>query len=271
MAKKVYIGVGHGGSDPGAVANGLKEKDLNLAVATYCTAYLKARGVSVKQSRINDNEVWLEQRIKEANAFGADLALDIHHNAGGGDGAEVYHTKYFGKGNTLAKNILAEMGKIGQNSRGARVKKNASGHDYFGFIRLTNMPSVLVECAFVDNKTDVKIVDTIAEQKAMGEAIAKGILKTLGIKDVIVPKKMSYPGGFPVLPKRGYLKQGDTGTQVRRLQSFLNWYGNYKLDVDGDFGAKTLSAVKKFQKAEKLTVDGLFGKASLAKAKAIKK
>jgi N-acetylmuramoyl-L-alanine amidase len=271
MAKKVYIGVGHGGSDSGAVANGLKEKDLNLAVSTYCTNYLKARGVSVKQSRTTDKEVWLNQRIKEANAFGADLALDIHHNAGGGDGAEVYHTKYFGKGNTLAKNILAEMGKIGQNSRGAKVKKNDSGYDYFGFIRLTNMPSVLVECAFVDNKTDVQIVDTAKEQKAMGEAIAKGILKTLGIKDAIVPKKITYSGAFPVLPEKGYFQKGDTGIQVRRLQSFLNWYGNYKLDVDGDFGKKTEKAVEKFQKAEGLVVDKKFGKKSLARAQIVKR
>lgn len=271
MAKKVYIGVGHGGSDPGAVANGFKEKDLNLAVATYCTAYLKARGVLVKQSRTNDSEVWLNQRIREANAFGADLAVDIHHNAGGGDGAEVYHTKYFGKGHTLAKNILNEMVKIGQNSRGTKVKKNDSNYDYFGFIRLTDMPAVLAECAFVDNKTDIKVVDTAKEQKAMGEAIAKGILKTLGIEDKIVTQKTTYSGGFPTLPAKGYFKKGDTGAQVSKLQKFLNWYGNYGLDVDGDFGNNTLSAVKKFQKAEKLTADGLFGKKSLARAKIVKK
>lgn len=267
---KVYIGVGHGGSDPGAVANGLKEKDLNLVVATYCTNYLKARGVSVKQSRTNDNEVWLEQRIKDANAFSATIALDIHHNAGGGDGAEVYHTKYFGKGHTLAKNILAEMEKIGQNSRGTKVKINNKGYDSFGFIRQTNMPAVLVECAFVDNKTDVQIVDTAKEQKAMGESVAKGILKTLGIKDAIVPKKMTYSGKFPTLPVKGYFCKGDEGTQVRRLQSFLKWYG-YKLDVDGDYGDKTQKAVKKFQKAEGLTVDGLFGKDSLNRAKIVKR
>lgn len=274
MAKKVYkvyIGVGHGGSDPGAVANGFKEKDLNLAVATYCTAYLKARGVSVKQSRTKDVDSELVDRINEANLFDATLALDIHHNAGGGDGAEVYHTKYFGKGHTLAKNTLAEMGKIGQNSRGTKVKKNDAGYDYFGFIRQTNMPAVLVECAFVDNKTDVQIVDTAKEQKAMGEAIAKGILKTLGVKDEIAPKKMTYSGAFPVLPSRGYFCKGDEGIQVGKLQDFLNWYGNYKLDVDDVFGKKTEKAVEKFQKAEKLVVDKKFGKKSLARAKIVKK
>ena len=187
MAKKVYIGVGHGGSDPGAVANGIKEKDANLDVALACYSFLVKHGVSVKISRTKDTEVWLEKRIKEANDFGADLAVDIHHNAGGGDGAEVYHTKYLGKGATLARNILAEMQLIGQNSRGAKIRKNSSGDDYFAFVRDTTMPAVLCECAFLDNKTDVKIIDTKAERVKMGEAIAKGILKTLGIP-VIVEK-----------------------------------------------------------------------------------
>lgn len=69
----------------------------------------------------------------------------------------------------------------------------------------------------------------------------------------------------------GSLHKGDTGTEVKRLQKFLNWYGNYKLDVDGSFGDKTEEAVKKFQKACGLTADGYFGPASLAKAKEIKK
>lgn len=271
MAKKVYIGVGHGGRDCGAVANGFQEDDLNLSVANHCSEYLKLRGISVKQSRTKDVDSDLIDRINDANSFGADLALDIHHNAGGGDGAEIYHTKYFGKGHTLAVNILGEMAKIGQNSRGAKVKKNQYGNDYFGFIRQTKMPAVLVECAFIDNKTDLQIIDTEEERKAMGEAVARGILKTLGVADIVVVKKTTYKGAFPKLPARNYFKKGDCGNDVRRLQSFLNWYGNYKLDVDGDLGNKTLNAVKSFQKAEKLVADGLFGKKSLERAKIVKK
>ena len=83
--------------------------------------------------------------------------------------------------------------------------------------------------------------------------------------------KKAYTGTFPTLPKRGYFKKGDTGTQVKYLQKFLNWYGDYGLSVDGDFGAKTDVAVEKFQKATGLTVDGLFGSKCLAKAKTVKK
>lgn len=182
MAKKVFIGVGHGGSDSGAVANGLKEKDLNLAIAKACNDELIRHGVSVLMSRTKDENDPLADEIKECNAFNPDYAVEIHNNAGGGDGVEIYHHFGGGKGKTLAQNVLNEVVAIGQNSRGLKTKKNSSGKDYFGWIRDTKAPACLVECAFVDNKKDIAIIDTAAEQKAMGIAIAKGVLKTLGIK-----------------------------------------------------------------------------------------
>ena len=180
---KVFIGIGHGGSDPGAVSNGLKEKDLNLKIALACEDYLKQYGVEVKLSRTKDENDTLQEEIRECNKFSPDLAVDIHNNAGGGDGAEVFHHHGGGKGKTLAKNILSAITELGQNSRGAKIRKNAAGNDYYGFIREVVAPAVIVECAFVDNKTDIQIIDTAEEQEEMGVAIAKGILKTLGISE----------------------------------------------------------------------------------------
>ena len=181
MSKKVFLGVGHGGSDPGAVANGFEEADLNLGIALACNDVLIRHGVQVLMSRTKDENDALTEEIKECNAFNPDLAIDIHNNAGGGDGAEAFYHYSGGKGKTLADNVLAEIVAIGQNSRGAKTRKNAKGKDYYGFIRETKAPAIIVECAFVDNKTDIAILDTAAEQKVMGVAIAKGILKTLGI------------------------------------------------------------------------------------------
>ena len=197
MAKKVYIGVGHGGSDPGAVGNGLKEKDLNLAIALACQEELARHGVLTKISRTKDESDSVAAKVNECNAFAPDLALDIHINAGGGDGAEVFHTVNGGTGKTLAVNILDEIVKIGQNSRGTKTKANSSGSDYFGFIRSTNAPAVIVECAFIDTKKDIQIIDTKAEQIAMGVAIAKGVLSTLGIahKAQEAPQKEESTGG----------------------------------------------------------------------------
>lgn len=81
------------------------------------------------------------------------------------------------------------------------------------------------------------------------------------------PTKKAYSGTFP----KGTLRKGSKGTEVKNLQKFLNWYGNYALEIDGSFGSATEKAVKAFQKANGLTVDGIFGTKSLAKAKSIKK
>ena len=179
---KVFIGVGHGGSDPGAVANGVKEKELNLSIAKACRDMLVKYGVSVKMSRAKDENDTLSEEIKECNAFSPDLAVDIHNNAGGGDGAEVFYHYGGGKSKILAENILSEIVKVGQNSRGAKIRKNSSGKDYYGFIREISAPAVIVECAFVDNATDLQILATEGDRQKVGQAIAKGILKTLGVE-----------------------------------------------------------------------------------------
>lgn len=181
MDERVFIGVGHGGSDPGAVANGFKEKDLNLPIALACRDELERHGITVLMSRTKDEDETLSGKINMCNDFNPHLALDIHNNAGGGDGAEVFHSRHGGTGKILANNILSEIVRIGQNSRGAKTLINSKGVDGYLFIRNTYSPAVIVECAFLDHKKDIQIIDTAAEQKTMGVAIAKGILKTLGI------------------------------------------------------------------------------------------
>lgn len=171
-----------GGNDPGAVANNTKEKDLNLQIALACKDYLAQYGVEVKMSRTKDENDTLSEEIKECNKFSPDLAVDIHNNAGGGDGAEVFHHYGGGTGKTLATNILDEIIRVGQNSRGVKTRKNSVGNDYYGFIREVTAPAVIVECAFVDNATDREILATEGKRKTMGQAIAKGILKTLGVE-----------------------------------------------------------------------------------------
>jgi N-acetylmuramoyl-L-alanine amidase len=132
-------------------------------------------------SRTKDENDTVSDEIRECNAFAPDLAVDIHNNAGGGDGAEVYYHFRGGAGKVLANNILAEIVSMGQNSRGAKIRKNNNGKDYYGFIRETSCPAVIVECAFIDNASDLEILASERGKKTMGEAIAKGIMTTLGV------------------------------------------------------------------------------------------
>lgn len=172
---KVFLSAGHGGSDPGAVANGLYEETINLNALLACREELLRHGVSVICSRTTDVNDPVSQEVKEANSSGADIAVSVHANAGGGDGFEAYYHSTSTKGKKLAGLCEKHAKALGQNSRGL---KNG---DKLYFIRNTKMTAVLVESFFVDNSTDKSIGDTVAEQRAFGVAYAKAILEYLGI------------------------------------------------------------------------------------------
>ena len=229
MSKKVFIGVGHGGNDAGAVKY-LVEKDINLKMAKACADYLKAAGIEVKMSRTKDENDDISEEIKECNAFAPDLAVDVHNNAGGGDGFEVLCTVNGGKGKTLAQNIETEVKNIGQNSRGIKTKRNSAGTDYFGFIRCTKCPAVIVEGVFVDNKKDAAQADTDEECKAFGEAYAKGIMKTLGISQKEYKVKV-LKESLPIRkgPKKEAKKVGTINDKgVYTIVDSKNGYGKLK-------------------------------------------
>jgi N-acetylmuramoyl-L-alanine amidase len=213
---KVFIGVGHGGTDSGAVGKGgLLEKDLNLSIAKACGAELERHGVTVRFSRSKDETDPVSQEVAECNSFAPDLAVDIHNNAGGGSGAEVYYSRVGGKSKTLAENILAYITKLGQKSRGAKTRTTASGADYYAFIRETKAPAVIVEAAFVDS-ADIALVDTEEERVQVGEAIAHGILKTLGV----TPKnKPTEPSKLYRVQVGAYSSKANAEAQKKRLQA----------------------------------------------------
>lgn len=266
---KVFLGVGHGGWETGAYANGIKEKDANLTTALACNEVLVRHGVDTLMSRTTDEEDTLRQEINECNAFDPDLAVDMHHNAGKGDGVEVFHSVVGGTGKELAQKIHDEIVALGQNSRGVKTRKEDDGSDWYGFIRETKAPAVIVEYAFLDNDKDVKFVDTEAEQRANGVATAKGILKQLGI--AYVPETAQNDTGEANADKVSVtlpvLKKGDKGADVKALQALLKGYG-YSLGihgVDGDFGVATLKAVLEYQKKNGLEIDGIVGKATWSK------
>lgn len=172
---KVFLSAGHGGSDPGAVAFGLQEKNINLQTMLACKDELERHGVTVICSRATDENDPVSQEVKEANASGADLVVSFHANAGGGDGFEAFCNPSNAAGARLAQMAEKEVVAIGQNSRGV---KNGM-HLYF--IKNTKATAVLFESFFVDNDRDNDIGDTIEEQKKFGVAYAKAILAYCGI------------------------------------------------------------------------------------------
>src|SRR5699024_3614824 len=149
---KLYLDVGHGGSDPGATGNGLKEKDLNLQISKKINSLLKSYdGITVKMSRSTDKTLSLRQRTNEANSWGADLLLSIHINAGGGTGFEsfIYNGTVSSNTSKYRDTIHNEIMKQLKSVRD-RGKKRANFH----MLRESKMPALLTENMFIDTKND---------------------------------------------------------------------------------------------------------------------
>mgnify|MGYP004670226517 FL=1 len=268
MAKRVYVGIGHGGYDSGAVGNGFKEKDLTLSIGKYCNERLKQYGIETKISRTTDCDSSINSKVAASNAFKADVCMDIHINAGGGDGSEVYYSHVSPNGKKLAQSIVDATLAIRQNTRGIKTRVDDDGTDYFGMIRMTDAPAVLVECAFIDNATDIQIINTEAKRKVFGYAIADGVAKYLGVKmpSTSKPTTPSKPTTVKIeAPNlKDYLKEGDESLAVysyKQLLALLKKKGIIAQGVDNNeiFGAGTKTATKQVQLAAGITVDGLAG------------
>ena len=186
--KKVYIGVGHGGADPGAVKF-IVEKEYTFKTAIELKSILEGRGIETLLSRTGDYETDLNDKVRHCNSFSPDLVIDIHYNAGGGSGFEIYYSRAGGTGKTLAENINAEMSKI-MKSRGIKTKLGNGGTDYFAIIRDTTAPAVLAEGGFVDTESDANFIRD--NYKLIAKAYADGICKTLGVSaEVKKPETVS--------------------------------------------------------------------------------
>lgn len=222
MSKRVWLDAGHGGKDSGACANGLREKDINLTATLECRNVLVSYGVTVGMTRTTDVFYELNERCRMANNWGADAFVSLHTNAGGGDGAEAIHSIYYGMGTELAKNMVAAIKEYTPQNlrpRATYSKANSSGNaDYFAVIRNTNMSASIIEMGFIDS-IDHEVIDTVEEQKAMGRAIAYGILKTLGIN--FSPNNSSSSNGStsssntsPQVSHKGFYESNETRTNA---------------------------------------------------------
>ncbi len=97
MLDTIVIDAGHGGHDPGAVANGFREKDITLGVALKLGEYIKENlGVDVVYTRNDDRFIELKDRGKFANARGGKLFISLHVNAAGNSKAHGTETYFIG-------------------------------------------------------------------------------------------------------------------------------------------------------------------------------
>ena len=179
MAKKVFLDPGHGGSDPGAVGNGLQEKDRTLKIALATEKYLKQyEGVLVKLSRRGDTYLSLSARADMANKWGADYFVSIHINARGGSGFESYI--FSGTVSSKTKEYQKKVHQVIAAGTGwtDRGMKRAN----FAVLRETKMPAILTENGFIDRKEDAAKLKDSKFIDLLGKLHAEGIAKALGLK-----------------------------------------------------------------------------------------
>ena len=171
MSKSVYLSPSLQEHNVGVCGYGTEESMMNK-VADVVQKVLEAHEVVCYR---NNPEWTLEQVIKDSNTKKPDLHFAIHSNAGGSRGCEVYAYSTGGNGEKAAKAIYSELEPITPSSdRG--VKFNPKVYE----LNSTKASAVLVEIAFHDNEEDAKWI--MANVEAIGTALAKGVLKHLGIE-----------------------------------------------------------------------------------------
>ena len=190
--RSIFLDPGHGGSDPGAISGGVREKDLTLSVYNKVSSKLASLGYTVLTSRNVDKDVDLVDRADQANKANADMLLSIHFNAGGRGIARGIETYYYQAtadrvpkinkenhnnperlersrklANKVQQNLLYQTGA---NDRGV---KRAS----FTVLRETSIPSILVELGFIDNPEERNKIKTNEYQERLANGIVDGIVE----------------------------------------------------------------------------------------------
>lgn len=179
------IDAGHGGKDPGAIGNGLREKDLTLKLALRIGQLLAARGADVMYTRTDDRFIELSDRAKLANSAKVDYFLSIHINAGGGTGFESF-TYLNSSGATAAiqnvihRKVAAVFAAAGLPDRGQK-KANLA------VLRETNMPAALLEYGFIDTSKDAALLKTETFLEQIAVATADSVAEAFGLPAAVVP------------------------------------------------------------------------------------
>ena len=188
----VFLDPGHGGRDPGAVYNGLREKDLNMSIYRKLRSELEKLGYTVLTSRDKDDYVdFVTERSAMVNKTDADVFISIHFNASGVPGAnrsgvETYiyepdeditprinkvahnHPIRLSESKRLADNIHNSVVSVaGANDRGVH------GANY-AVLRETVKPAVLIELGYMDSPEYKKISDDKYQNKLV-EGIVTGL------------------------------------------------------------------------------------------------
>ena len=214
----VALDPGHGGRDPGAAYYGVRESDLNLAVALATRPLLEEAGARVLLTRDRDVLVGpadgsitedLEARARAANRAGAQLFVSIHGNVGANadvSGAITFYgldSGYAGGQRRTARQVelsrrlalaiqRAVVGRTGETDRGVQPAT-------FWVLGATTMPAILLESGFLTNPLEALRLADPAYRRRIAEGIASGVIAYATGGYVLPTDRAPAIGGNPVV------------------------------------------------------------------------
>ena len=292
MAFKIAINAGHGINTAGKRClktldpNETREWSLNSRICSKIEQKLKAYS-GYELIRLDDTtgktDVTLKTRTDKANTFGADFYLSIHHNAGinggtGGGVVAIVYTKASAKSIEWQKALYDSIIKY-TSLKGNRAEplQKQNLHE----VRESKMPCVLLECGFMDSKTDVPIILTEDFAEKVATACVEVLVQKGGLlknqttvssdNKILTWQKAAIADGFK-FPKYG--ADGKWGSESESVakqaicqKRIIYKYKNLTKIVqsavgvvaDGKFGNNTKNAVIKYQKLIGLKADGIVG------------
>jgi N-acetylmuramoyl-L-alanine amidase len=170
---RIAIDIGHNcpPKDTGASGFG-NECKMNKAIGEILIAKLVRAGVDVvdcRPLRAESLNFSLWKRTAIANTYGANFYVSLHHNAGGGNGSEIFAVSEAGR--EVARPILKKLCNLGFNNRGVKFG------NYF-VLNQTIMPAILIECCFVDSRGDVDLWNKLGADR-IAQAIFDGLREAL--------------------------------------------------------------------------------------------
>ena len=177
---KVVLDAGHGGSDYGAIREGINEKDITLDVTQRVANILKSKGYKVALTRKDDTFVSLQDRVTFSEDEAPEIFVSIHVNSAVATEPKGIETHYYHDySNNLAKIVHSHLAKdIDTKDRGLFKSK-------FYVINHTTVPAILVEMGFISNEEERNELVSDSRKNKTAKAIAEGIieyLKSYGIK-----------------------------------------------------------------------------------------
>ncbi len=186
--KLIILDAGHGGEDGGCVGYaGTVEAGLNLEIAELVRQMLEQRGMRVVMTRENENALGLTknadmaERKRVLNTEGATLCVSIHLNAftdRAVSGPMAFYMKGSEKGKRLAELVIKCICEAVEHPL-----RTANPGDYF-VIRECESPAVLVECGFISNAEEEKLLNTPQYRQKMADGIVKGLVEFLQEEDM---------------------------------------------------------------------------------------